>query len=146
MNIREIEIDDLQDLLDLYRDLHEGETPVSAEEAEPVWRDIQFNPDILYFGVYDGDTLLASCNITIIPNLTRGCRPYALIENVVTRRDVRRRGHGTAVLGHALRYAWSKNCYKVMLMTGRLDEETMAFYQAAGFSKQGKQGFIARPA
>lgn len=146
MNIREIEIDDLPDLLALYGDLHEDETPVPVEVAEPVWRDIQFNPDITYFGVYDGDALLASCNITVIPNLTRGCRPYGLIENVVTRKSARRQGHGTAVLEHALRHAWRLNCYKVMLMTGRLDDATFAFYQAAGFSRQGKQAFVARPA
>ena len=146
MNIREIEIDDLQALLDLYADLHEDETPVTAGQAEPVWRDIQCNPDIKYFGVYEDDVLVSSCHITVIANLTRGCRPYALIENVVTKKTFRRQGHGTAVLEHALRYAWSRGCYKVMLMTGRLDEETFAFYQAAGFSRQGKQAFIARPA
>ena len=146
MNIREIEIDDLQGLLDLYRDLHEDEVPVSADMAEPVWRDIQFNPDIKYFGVYDGDILLASCNITIIPNLTRGCRPYGLIENVVTVKAARRQGHGKAVLEHALRYAWGLDCYKVMLLTGRLDAETFAFYEAAGFDRHGKQAFVARPA
>ena len=146
MNIREIEIDDLQELLDLYADLHEGETPVSADTAGPVWRDIQFNPGIRYFGVYVDDALVSGCNLTIIPNLTHGCRPYGLIENVVTRRAHRRKGYGVAVLEHALRYAWSRDCYKVMLMTGRLDGETFAFYEAAGFSREGKQAFIARPA
>jgi GNAT superfamily N-acetyltransferase len=146
MNIRAIEIDDLQELLDLYADLHVDETPVSVGEAEPVWRDIQVNPDIMYFGAYVDDVLVSSCHIVIVPNLTRSCRPYGLIENVVTRKGFRRQGYGKGILEHALRQAWSRNCYKVMLMTGRLDEETFAFYQAAGFSKQGKQAFVARPA
>jgi hypothetical protein len=49
------------------------------------------------------------------------------------------------MLKHALAYAWSVESYKVMLMTGRKDESTLRFYQAAGFDRHGKQAFIAKP-
>lgn len=82
----------------------------------------------------------------MIPNLTRGCKPYAVIENVVTHSQHRQQGYGTAILKHALAYAWSVECYKVMLMTGRKDEATLRFYESAGFDRQSKQAFIAMPA
>jgi hypothetical protein len=44
----------------------------------------------------------AACTITVIPNLTRACRPYALIENVVTDAAFRSRGWGRNVLSVAL--------------------------------------------
>ncbi|MDM0009985.1 transposase [Variovorax sp. J22G73] len=34
--------------------------------------------------------------------------------------------------------------YKVMLMTGRKDEATFRFYEAAGFNRDDKQAFIAK--
>jgi GNAT superfamily N-acetyltransferase len=80
-----------------------------------------------------------------VPNLTRGARPYGLIENVVTHPDWRGRGIGTAVLHHALNLAWDADCYKVMLLTGRTDEATLGFYERAGFAGGEKTGFVARP-
>lgn len=81
----------------------------------------------------------------VIPNLTRGGRPYGLIENVVTHADFRKRGIGKALLAHTLAYAWSVHCYKVMLMTGRKDEATLRFYEGAGFDRHSKQAFVAKP-
>ena len=98
-----------------------------------------------YFGVVDSGRLVSACNIALIPNLTRSCRAYGVIENVVTHPDCRRRGYGKAVLQAALDFAWSKGCYKVMLMTGRLDEGTFSFYESAGFKRNEKQAFLAKP-
>ena len=145
MNIREIRSEERQNLLDLYCHLHEDEAPSATAIAEETWKEIQANPRIKYFGAYIKDELLSTCNITIIPNLTRACRPYGVVENVVTRKDHRHAGLGTALLKHTLEYAWEQNCYKVMLMTGRMSEETFAFYEAAGFERNLKQAFVAKP-
>jgi GNAT superfamily N-acetyltransferase len=85
------------------------------------------------------------CTITVIPNLTRGCRPYGVLENVVTHADHRNRGHGKAILAYALAHAWSQRCYKVMLLTGRKDDATLRFYESAGFDRHDKQAFVAKP-
>jgi GNAT superfamily N-acetyltransferase len=61
---------------------------------------------------------VSTCVLPILPNLTRGARPYGLIENVVTRREFQNRGFGTALLTHVLDYAWRQGYYKVMLLTG----------------------------
>ena len=90
-------------------------------------------------------SLVASCMLAIIPNLTRGARPYGLVENVVTHSAHRRQGIGTRLLRHALQIAWELNCYKVMLLTGSKSEGTLQFYEQAGFRKGTKTGFIAMP-
>ena len=89
--------------------------------------------------------LISSCMLTIIPNLTRACRPFGVIENVVTQSAYRGQGWGRALLRHALAHAWQARCYKVMLMTGRKDENTLRFYEQSGFERHGKQAFVARP-
>ena len=44
----------------------------------------------------------ATCILVVVPNLTRGGRPYALIENVVTHSSLRGQGYERAVLEAAL--------------------------------------------
>jgi GNAT superfamily N-acetyltransferase len=146
MNLRNLTQQDLPALLRLYEHLHVVDTPMpSATEVEAVWAEIQANERIRYFGVFVDDELVASCTIAVIPNLTRGCRPYAVVENVVTHAAHRKHGYGNAMLQSALSYAWSVGCYKAMLLTGRKDEEILRFYQSAGFDPNSKQAFVAKP-
>jgi GNAT superfamily N-acetyltransferase len=144
--IREIHDSELADLLRLYKHLHASDDPLPVQDAVgEIWRRIRQNPDLKYFGVFVDDTLVSSCTLSVIPNLTRGCRPYGLIENVVTAPAFRRQGFGTAVLQHALEHAWSVGCYKVMLLTGRRNEGICKFYESAGFDRHAKQAFLAKP-
>jgi len=144
--IRELTASDLPDLLELYKHLHVADDPLPCRnEVEGIWRTIQQNPNLKYFGVFVDCALVSSCTLSVVPNLTRGCRPYGVIENVVTHADFRRQGHGRSVLKHALAQAWSCGCYKVMLLTGRKDEGTYRFYESAGFDRGAKQAFLAKP-
>ena len=146
LQIRRIAPAGLRKLLALYAHLHAHDAPLpGSAQVEAVWKDIQADPHLIYLGGYVAEELVSSLTMAIIPNLTRGLRPFGLIENVVTHADHRRRGHGRRLLAHALDLAWSRSCYKVMLMTGRLDEPTLRFYGAAGFDRHAKQAFVARP-
>lgn len=146
MSIRELSKADLGQLLDIYGHLHRTDTPLpDSQRVESVWSEILNNSGIKYFGYYLQDRLVSACTISVIPNLTRYCRPYAVIENVVTHPEFRKRGYGKAVLQAALEFAWSRCCYKVMLMTGRLDEGIFKFYESVGFERNKKEAFIATP-
>lgn len=146
MEIRPIARSELPQLLALYAHLHAGDEPLPDGEAlEQIWNELLGSKRYRYLGAYVDGQLVSSCTITIVPNLTRGGRPYGLIENVVTHAAFRGQGYAKAVLHHALSFAWAQGCYKVMLMTGRKDEATLRFYESAGFDRQGKQAFIARP-
>lgn len=147
LRVRHVEKEELPALLDLHEHLHEeGDAPLPPHrQLEALWDEIVGNPMLHYFvGELEGK-LVSSCTLTVIPNLTRGARPYGLIENVVTHRDYRRRGFATRVLRHALEVAWDSDCYKVMLLTGRKDEAVFRFYEGAGFKQDVKTGFIAYP-
>ena len=145
MKIRTLTHSDLATLLLLYQHLHEQDEPLpSMDEVEKVWKEILANPRMQVLGGFVDGTLVTSCTLAIIPNLTRGCRPYGIMENVVTDTLQRKRGFGSELLRYALEYAWAKNCYKVMLLTGRKDENVFRFYESAGFSRNGKQAFLAR--
>lgn len=90
----------------------------------------------------EDEKIVSSCVLVIIPNLTHQQRPYALIENVVTDINYRKKGLATACLEYAKEVAITKNCYKIMLLTGAKDESTLRFYETAGFNQNDKTAFI----
>ena len=146
MLIRRLQRDDLRELLALYRYLHAADEPLPEPAiVDSVWTELLANANYRYYGGFFAEDLVSSCTLTIVPNLTRGCRPYGLVENVVTRSSHRRKGYATQLLREALRDAWAENCYKVMLLTGRKDESTFRFYESAGFDRNAKQAFVATP-
>jgi GNAT superfamily N-acetyltransferase len=134
---------DLPALLDLYQHLNPGDArPDSAAAQAILARLLAFEGSQIFLGHADG-LLATSCTLVVILNLTRGGQPYALIENVVTTPLFRRRGLDRLLLDAAAAAAWDCGCYKVMLLTGRSDRGTLAFYAAAGF-EQTKTGFQKR--
>ena len=141
--IRAAEPADLPALQGLYRHLiPEDERCPDDKAAEILEKLRSFEGSAILLG-FLGDALVASCTVIVIPNLTRGGTPYALIENVVTDTRHRNRGLGKAILKAAVNRAWAAGCYKAMLMTGSKKPSTLAFYEAAGF-EQSKTGFQAR--
>ncbi|MDX8367371.1 GNAT family N-acetyltransferase [Cytobacillus sp. IB215665] len=143
--IRPIKREELQSLLHLYKHLNLDDPELSATDIAPLWEQICCNPHTYYIVADKNGQLVASCVLNIIMNLTRNARPYGLIENVVTHSNYRRKGYGMKILQAALDIAWEQNCYKVMLLTGSKKEETLSFYERAGFKKGIKTGFIATP-
>jgi N-acetylglutamate synthase-like GNAT family acetyltransferase len=146
MAIREAKFGDLNSLLELYKHLHAKDDSLpDRTNLEKIWLEMLSDPRHFIFLLEQGQELISSCVLQVIPNLTRGARPYGLIENVVTRDDSQGQGYGTQVLKHALNLAWKKECYKVMLMTSRDDPRVFSFYEKAGFKKGIKTGFVAKP-
>jgi GNAT superfamily N-acetyltransferase len=143
-DIRLASPDDLPGILALYRHLHSDDLALDLAAAEAAWSALFSSGLTIPFVADMAGLLVSSCTLAIIPNLSRGARPYGVIENVVTHADHRRTGLGRAVLHAALDRAWSANCYKVMLATGSRKETTLSFYEAAGFQRGGKTYFEIR--
>ena len=144
--IRELEFRDLDALLELYAHMHESDAPLPERaRVEQIWRGLCDESRTLYLGAELDDRLVASCTVSIIPNLTRGARPYGLVENVVTHAEVRRRGLAHAVVAAALHRCWARDCYKVMLLSGSGRAAAHGLYEGLGFDPTAKQAFIAYP-
>jgi GNAT superfamily N-acetyltransferase len=145
--LRRLVHEDLDALLALYGYLHAEDAPLPPRQTvATVWEEMLANLRIYPLAGFIGTQMVCSCVLTISPNLTRACRPYGQIENVVTHGDHRRKAYGRTLLAYAQDIAWQQGCYKLMLMTGRQDAATTAFYLAAGFDSHAKQAFyIAAP-
>ena len=136
---------DLPALLQLYTHLTSHPDSMPENKAEAIWAGYVAKGVRVFVSEAD-DQLVASCKLITVPNLTRGGRPYAFIENVETDAGHRQRGHGRAVVVAALDTAWREDCYKAMLLTGRSDDTIVSFYESCGFKRGLKNGYQAEPA
>ena len=145
MTVRVATADDLTAVRRLYRQLHPADPELSPEVEAATFEEISTNPalDVMVLEV-DGE-IVGSAYLNVIPNLTRGARPYAVIENVVVDERVRGTGQGKVLMAGVLDRAWAAGCYKAMLMTGSSTESVHAFYRATGFDPDEKQAYLARP-
>ena len=147
VTIRAATSPDLLGLLALYQHLVHDDPAPSADAAAAAWTDMLAMPGLTVIVAEMAGLppiLAATCTLFILPNLTRGARPYALIENVVTLATHRRHGLGRAVLEAAKEKAFSAGCYRVMLATGSRREETLGFYERVGFERGTKTAFQIR--
>nr|WP_310786738.1 GNAT family N-acetyltransferase [Fusobacterium nucleatum] len=140
--VREAVKEDLDELLNLYLFLHEKNIPENSDYLENTWKTIieDVNHHIVVKEI--NGKIVSSCVCIIVPNLTRNIRPYALIENVVTNEGYRGKGYATECLNYAKEIAIKNNCYKMMLLTGTKNENTLAFYKSAGYNSDDKIAFI----
>ena len=140
--VREIKREDLKELLELYLYLHEDSVPEMDSHLEKTW-DAIMNDDNYHIIVKEVDgKIVSSCTCVIISNLTRGIRPYAFVENVVTHEDYRKKGYARECLDYAKEISVRENCYKMMLLTGSKKPETLRFYENAGYNSNDKTAFI----
>ncbi|MFT8887349.1 MAG: GNAT family N-acetyltransferase [Ethanoligenens sp.] len=142
MQIREATEADLESLLQLYTQLHDNEMPKMTESLRQLWRRVLLGDGQHVLLGLDEERIVSSCVLTVIPNLTHGQQPYALVENVVTHEAYRHQGYATAVLQAAKAIAQQAHCYKIMLLTGSKLDSTLRFYERAGYNKQDKTAFI----
>lgn len=140
--LRELENKDFQQLMELYTHLHEKDIPEMDERVSSVWESILADKNHHIIVAELNGKIISSCVCVIIPNLTRNQRPYAFVENVVTHSDCRGKGIATACLNYARDIAKSENCYKLMLLTGSKNENTLNFYRRAGYNSEDKTAFI----
>lgn len=142
--IREAAMEDMQEVLELYLHLHENSIPEDNDHLRDTWAQIINDPNHhLILNVIDGK-IVSSCVCVIIPNLTRGVRPYAFVENVVTHEAYRCKGYAGECLDYAKKIAIENNCYKMMLLTGSKKPETWHFYEKAGYNRNDKTAFYQK--
>lgn len=140
--VREALPNELEEILALYLHLHETSIPEDTPERRQVWQQIMNDPNHhLIVNIQDG-RIVSSCVCVIIPNLSRGLRPYAFVENVVTDPAYRGRGCASECLNYAKSLAQASGCYKLMLLTGSKSDNTLRFYRNAGYNSTDKTAFI----
>jgi GNAT superfamily N-acetyltransferase len=133
----------LPKILELYKQLLPEENPLNIDDANKIWEKIEKN-GIKYFIAMDGEKIISSCYLAIIPNLTRGGKSNGFIENVITAEKYRRKGTGKNIVKKAIEYGKENNCYKIVLQSGIKRKGAHIFYEKCGFDGGAKKAFEIR--
>lgn len=141
MIVRDLTHDDFGDALRLYQILTRDPVPVSTSQAD--FNKVLEHAGTCIVGAEIASQIIAMVTLHLLPNMTSGGRPYALIENVVCDPDFRNQSIGRRVMQAAIDRAQASGSYKVMLLTGEA-RGALGFYEKLGFSGQEKHGLIIR--
>src|SRR6266404_3351836 len=134
---------DLASLLELYRLAEVSSSAEPIERAEQIWLEMLSHNCVEVFVSTVQAQIVATCMLITAPNLLRGGRRHGFLENVVTHPEFRGQGHGRAVVRAALTEAWARDCYHVLLQSGRQDPRVRRFYESLGFEPGVRVGYVA---
>jgi GNAT superfamily N-acetyltransferase len=143
-NARPARTSDLERLLDLFRVSEVSSIAQPADRTERIWSETLARQGVAVFVSESGARIAATCMLITAPNLLRGGRGHGFLENVVTHPECRGQGHGRAVVRAALAEAWARDCYHVLLQSGRKDPRVHRFYESCGFEPGVRIGYVAR--
>ncbi|MCS3453975.1 GNAT superfamily N-acetyltransferase [Aeromonas sp. BIGb0405] len=144
MVIRECKEEDLAGLLTLYAELRPNDPVLAPSVAREALRRLLAEPGVQLLVAEVEGQLAATCQLGVIPTLTNGGKPFAIIEHVITAAAFRRQGLSQQVIARALAIAWEMECYKVMLLSGEGREEAHRLYEKLGFKAGIEKGFVIK--
>lgn len=137
--MREARPDDLPRLLELLQQLSEqGEIPEDevravSEQHRAALQQFAADPRFHLFVAEDGGRIVGTLALYLLPNLSHGGRPYAIVENVVVDAGIRGGGYGRLLMRHAEQVAEAAGCYKVSLTSNVKRAPAHAFYERIGY-------------
>lgn len=141
---RDAEPGDLEALLALYSELSGNNPMLDPGLAGARFAQMCAMPGLRVGIGQKAGRIVTTATLLLVPNLTRGARPFGVIENVVTAHSDRGRGYARGLLVHLVSLARQADAYKVMLMTGRNEESVFRFYESCGFRRGTKTAFEIR--
>ena len=135
LRIRPISHGDLSDLTSLYRHLYPRYQIFATALARDAFQQALEESGITILAGFQGRTLVSACTLILIPNATWAGKPAALIENVVTHSDHRRKGHARRVVNCAIRLAWRVDSIKVLVLGGFNEPGMLGLCASTGFER-----------
>jgi GNAT superfamily N-acetyltransferase len=134
--VRRAVADDVEAILELLRDDPIGRTrelPLN-ERTQRAFEAIDRNPGQLLLVVTDGwDDVVATMQVTFIPNLSRSGTLRAQLEAVRVAHQLRDAGLGSAFLGWVLGECRRRGVGLVQLTTDKRRDGALRFYEAHAF-------------
>jgi GNAT superfamily N-acetyltransferase len=143
VSIREARMSDVARLVELMEALtittSEAETGGASglPEFEEIFGRIERDPGHkLIVAELDG-RVVGSAEMVIADNLSHRGLPWAVMENVIVDKDVRRKGIAAAMVKHLVGLAKESGCYKIGLSSSKERPAAHRMYESLGFKQYG---------
>jgi GNAT superfamily N-acetyltransferase len=136
VHVRSATSNDLPELLRIYQQLagdRVAALPTDLVEAKSLFPAIaaQVGRQLLVAEV--DERVVGTADLLIVPNLTHGGAPWAVVENVVVDEGSRRRGVGRALTDEMVRRCNDAGCYKMQLLSNKHRTDAHQFYRSVCF-------------
>lgn len=131
--------EDIPHILELYRQLAlttsqaELSQSSSLDDYRRVFAEICALPGHELLVVEYEGAVVGTMVFLIVPNLSHGALPWAIVENMVVDERYRRQGVGSLLMEYAIDRARKSGCYKVQLLSNKKRLEAHRFYCSMGF-------------
>ena len=132
MNIRELQLNDYEQYLELIREFRP--TFFTKEQFEYILQASSTYSKI--FVLEDNNKLIATATIIYETKFIFNISKLAHIEDVCVHSNYRKAGYGKKIVQHCIENAKKEGAYKITL---DCNSENIPFYTACGFEKRGTQ-------
>ena len=139
IEIRLAKESDIRRILELYHELSmittqaERRLNTSWDDYRKVFAEISSDHrHELLVAEYEGE-VVGTVALFIIPNLSHGATPYALVENLVVNHKYRRKGIGKKLMEYTITRAKQEGCHRIELCSDRRRKEAHRLYRSVGF-------------
>lgn len=139
IEIKEIEIEDLEELAVLLEEL--TEQPSNLDKMVANLKKMKENNAYIVLGAKYDNKLVGSLMGIICLDLSAECEPFMVIENVIVTDSMRGKGVGKALMTAIEDIAKEKGCYYTMLVSSMFRKDAHKFYEAMGYPLDSVQGF-----
>lgn len=143
--IRVATMNDLEGVLDLYKELRPLDPNLETDFANEEWAEIINDPQTFIVVAEIEGELASTCALGINKSIANSAKPFGIIEHVITLHKFRRQGLSGKVLEFAISLAWENNCCKIMLLSGAQLKGAHSVYESVGFKGEIEKGFVIKP-
>lgn len=137
MNVRRATRDDLERIVELFRQLSldsareiDANDPAYARAFDEIANDAR---QMIVVVELDG-RVVGTATLSFLPNLSHGGRPVAQLESVVVDEGVRGRGAGEALIRWCLERARERGCFRAQLTSDLRRADAHRFWTKLGFT------------
>lgn len=139
MIIREMIIDDIPQLAQLYKQFWDQESCI--ETMYKKFKKFHENVFHILLCAVENNLLIGSVMGVICGELYGECQPFIVLENMIVDKKYRNKGVGKALISELENKAAKKNCTQIILVTEANRIDACEFYKSVGYNPDTHKGF-----
>ena len=133
MIIEKLKIEDVEDLLELYKKLTPFEN--SLEKSIEIYKEMLQEEQYLIVVAKEDDKVIGSVLGVCCKSIAAGGKPFLVIEDVIVDNKVRGKGIGKKLMKTLDKFAKEKHCLYTILVSSAYRKEAHKFYESLGFTE-----------